>query len=125
MKYLKALPRKEIGGCYKSLTGGGNRRGSDTGRLEMGNVIIDGFDMLSKIDGYTIFSLFVYLFLFLLAVLWFFLPFAIFGIKERLVTLIAESQRTNVELSKIVDELSAARAELSQKRQQVDRDVNA
>lgn len=91
----------------------------------MGNVIIDGLDMLNKIDSYTMFSLFVYLFLFLLAVLWFFLPFAIFGIKERLATLIVESQRTNMELSKIAEELAAVREEFSHKHQKVDRDGNA
>jgi len=36
---------------------------------------------------------------FILAVLWFFLPFAIFGTKDKLSELIAETKKTNEQLS--------------------------
>ena len=45
--------------------------------------------------------IFVALFLLVLAVLWFFLPFAIFGIKDKLNELIQETKRTNKELVKL------------------------
>lgn len=41
----------------------------------------------------------IILFLFALSVLWFFLPFAIFGIKDKLNALILESKKTNEHLS--------------------------
>ena len=40
-----------------------------------------------------ILGLFVFFFLLLVAIVWFFLPFAIFGTKGRLDTLIAETRR--------------------------------
>jgi hypothetical protein len=46
-------------------------------------------------------------FLFALVVLWFLLPFAIFGTKDKLSELIAESKKTN-------EQLSALRAEISE-----------
>lgn len=52
-------------------------------------------------------------FLVILAVLWFLLPFAIFGTKDKLAALIAESQRTNEALARIASELSAARAQIA------------
>ena len=61
-------------------------------------------------------GLIVFLFLFVLAVLWFFLPFAIFGTKDKLAALIAESKKTNVELARVVAELAATRAEMAQRR---------
>lgn len=61
-------------------------------------------------------GLIVILFLFVLAVLWFFLPFAIFGTKDKLEALIVESKRTNLELARVVAELVATRAEMSQRR---------
>ncbi len=45
--------------------------------------------------------LFVALFLLVLAILWFFLPFAIFGTKDKLNELIAETKKTNEELEKL------------------------
>ncbi len=42
-----------------------------------------------------ILGLFVFFFLLLVAIVWFFLPFAIFGTKGRLETLIAETRKTN------------------------------
>ena len=42
-----------------------------------------------------ILGLFVFFFLLLVAIVWFFLPFAIFGTKGRLDTLIAETRKTN------------------------------
>jgi hypothetical protein len=68
-------------------------------------------DMFSGVLG-----LVVILFLFVLAVLWFFLPFAIFGTKDKLATLIAESKKTNVELARVVAELAATRAELANRQ---------
>ena len=59
------------------------------------------------------FGLIVILFLFVLALLWFLLPFAIFGTKDKLAEIIAESKRTNVELARIASELASARAELA------------
>jgi len=45
--------------------------------------------------------LFVALFLLVLAILWFFLPFAIFGTKDKLNELISETKKTNEELKKL------------------------
>jgi len=53
------------------------------------------------------FGLAVVLFLFVLAILWFLLPFAIFGTKDKLSELIAESKKTN-------EQLSALRAEVAE-----------
>lgn len=47
-------------------------------------------------------SMFVFLFLAILAILWFCLPFAVFGVKERLSTLIREQKTTNDLLRKLV-----------------------
>ncbi len=41
------------------------------------------------------------LFLFVLAVLWFFLPFAIFGTQPKLDKMLAETQKTNALLTEI------------------------
>jgi hypothetical protein len=49
----------------------------------------------------------IVLFLFVLAILWFLLPFAIFGTKDKLSELIAESKKTN-------EQLSALRAEVAE-----------
>ena len=68
-------------------------------------------DMFSGVLG-----LIVILFLFVLAVLWFFLPFAIFGTKDKLAALITESKKTNAELARVVAELAATRAEMAQRR---------
>ena len=64
------------------------------------------------------FGVVVMLFLFLLALLWFLLPFAIFGTKDKLAALIAESKKTNVELARIASELAAARSELAARKPQ-------
>ena len=45
------------------------------------------------------------LFLIALAVLWFLLPFAIFGIKDKLTALIAETEITNIQLTKLRSEI--------------------
>ena len=58
------------------------------------------------------FGLVVILFLFVLALLWFLLPFAIFGTKDKLAEIIAESKKTNAELARISSELAAARGAL-------------
>lgn len=51
-----------------------------------------------------ILGLFVFFFLLLVAIVWFFLPFAIFGTKGRLDTLIAESRRTNERLTHLLSQ---------------------
>ncbi len=61
-------------------------------------------------------GLILLVFLFILAVLWFLLPFAIFGTKDKLSALIEESQKTNTELARITAELSAMRTDLAQRR---------
>ena len=76
-------------------------------------------------SGVGIFGLLIFLFLLVLAILWFFLPFAIFGTKDKLAALIAESRKTNLELSRIAAELSATRAELAQARRTNSEDNNA
>ena len=55
----------------------------------------------------------VVLFLFVLAVLWFFIPFAIFGTKDKLAEIIAESKKTNAELARIATELAAVHGVLA------------
>lgn len=50
--------------------------------------------------------LFVVLFLALLAILWFFLPFAIFGTKAKLDSLIHEMKLMNIALGKVREHLS-------------------
>ncbi|MDG6349150.1 hypothetical protein QAA18_10445 [Luteimonas sp. 8-5] len=54
-----------------------------------------------------ILGLFVFFFLLLVAIVWFFLPFAIFGTKGRLDTLIAESRRTNELLTHLLSQRNA------------------
>ncbi len=53
------------------------------------------------------------IFLVILVVLWFCLPFAIFGTKPRLDELIAQVKRTNEELEKTNEELEKIRIEIS------------
>lgn len=53
------------------------------------------------------------IFAFALAVLWFFLPFAIFGTKDKLAEIIAESKKTNAELARIAAELAATRTAMA------------
>jgi hypothetical protein len=55
------------------------------------------------------FGVFVFLFLFILAILWFLLPFAIFGTKDKLVELIEESKKTNTQLSALKAEITSIR----------------
>ena len=49
----------------------------------------------------------IFVFLFVLAVLWFLLPFAIFGTKDKLSELIAESKKTNEQLSVLRSEVAS------------------
>ena len=56
------------------------------------------------------FGLVVIVFLFILAVLWFLLPFAIFGTKDKLTELIAESKKTNELLIDLRSEVSVLKA---------------
>lgn len=53
------------------------------------------------------FGLVIFVFMLILGVLWFLLPFAIFGTKDKLSELIAESKKTN-------EQLSALRAEITE-----------
>ena len=53
-----------------------------------------GLGLFSGIVG-----LFVFFFLMVVAIVWFFLPFAVFGTKARIDTLIAETRKTNVLLT--------------------------
>lgn len=64
------------------------------------------------------FGIIIILFLFVLALLWFLLPFAIFGTKDKLAAIIVESRKTNAELERIASELSATRADLALQRSQ-------
>jgi membrane protein insertase Oxa1/YidC/SpoIIIJ len=52
----------------------------------------------------------IILFLFVLAILWFLLPFAIFGTKDKLSELIAESKKTNEQLSALRSEVATLKA---------------
>ncbi len=70
------------------------------------------------------FGILIILFLFILAILWFLLPFAIFGTKDKLDLLIAESRITNAELADIRAELVAARLELHLKSQESKPEIN-
>jgi cell division protein FtsL len=53
--------------------------------------------------------LFVVVFLVVLAILWFLLPFAIFGTKPKLDQLIAETRKTNAELERLREQISVPR----------------
>ena len=70
------------------------------------------------------FGILIILFLFILAILWFLLPFAIFGTKDKLDLLIEESRITNAELADIRAELVAARLELHLKSQESKPEIN-
>ena len=70
------------------------------------------------------FGILIILFLFILAILWFLLPFAIFGTKDKLDLLITESRITNAELADIRAELVAARLELHLKSQESKPEIN-
>jgi hypothetical protein len=54
-------------------------------------------------------SIAIALFLFVLAIVWIMLPFAIFGTKRRLDQLIGEMQKANIRLNDIVSHLEADR----------------
>lgn len=56
------------------------------------------------------------LFLLVLGILWFLLPFAIFGTKDRLRDLIEENRRSNQELAAIRKQLSELQQMLKDKR---------
>jgi cytochrome b subunit of formate dehydrogenase len=58
-----------------------------------------------------------FLFLFVLAVLWFLMPFAIFGTKGKLNQLIVEARVTNRALRELVKEMTARRLNLKRRRE--------
>ncbi|WP_141400682.1 hypothetical protein [Pseudoxanthomonas wuyuanensis] len=60
--------------------------------------------------GMGILGIVIFVFLLALAILWFLLPFAIFGTKDKLNALIAESRQINAELARVTAELQATRA---------------
>ena len=62
---------------------------------------------MEAIDALGGFAIFVYIFLLIVAILWFFLPFAIFGLKSRLDALIASSNKTNAYLKAIRKDLKS------------------
>ena len=71
------------------------------------------FDLLTgdfSIAGLIVFSVFCVIGL-ALVILWFMLPFAVFGTKKKLDAIIAESQKTNAELARVGAELAAMRTE--------------
>jgi hypothetical protein len=51
----------------------------------------------------------IWLFLFVLAILWFLLPFAIFGTKDKLDELINEIKKSNTQLSALKAEMTSIR----------------
>lgn len=55
-------------------------------------------------------GIFVLIFLLLLGLLWFLLPFAIFGTKAKLDAIISESMRTNELLKSLVSEIRASKS---------------
>lgn len=59
-------------------------------------------------DGMTILSLAAFAFLCVLAILWILVPFAVFGIKSLLHSLIAEQRRTNEALAALSQQLQAS-----------------
>lgn len=61
--------------------------------------------MLTRTD--STFLLIVFLFLFVLAVLWFLLPFAIFGTKDLLEKLIAETIKTRESIDQLTKTIEA------------------
>ncbi|QOD91925.1 hypothetical protein H2514_04645 [Lysobacter sp. CW239] len=69
--------------------------------IEMGGMMTGGLGLV------------IALFVLVLAVLWFLLPFAIFGTKDKLAEIIAESKKTNAELARIAAELAANRTAMA------------
>jgi predicted PurR-regulated permease PerM len=59
-------------------------------------------------SGRDILSLVIFAFLCILAILWILVPFAIFGVKSLLHSLIAEQRRTNQALEALSEQLQAS-----------------
>lgn len=57
----------------------------------------------------TTFGLFIFIFLVILGILWFVLPFAVFGIKSRMDKLIAETRATKAALRELIELQQAIR----------------
>lgn len=66
--------------------------------------------MMSAGEGLGFLYIFGYVFLFALAILWFLLPFAIFGIKDKLAALITESQKTNEQLADLRSDIATLKS---------------
>jgi len=58
------------------------------------------------------FGIMITLFLFILGILWFMLPFAVFGTKDKLNELIQETKKTNEQLSALRAEVTAMKNEI-------------
>lgn len=67
------------------------------------------------IAGMGIFGFVIALFLIVQTVLWFLLPFAIFGTKDKLTEIIVQAKKTNSELELITNQLAELRAVLASK----------
>jgi hypothetical protein len=63
--------------------------------------------MMNSSEALGYFYIFGYVFLIALAILWFFLPFAIFGIKDKLSALINEARATNEQLAELRSEIAS------------------
>ncbi|WP_368565693.1 hypothetical protein [Pseudoxanthomonas sp. UTMC 1351] len=59
-------------------------------------------------SGRDILSLVIFAFLCILAILWILVPFAVFGVKSLLHSLIAEQRRTNQALEALSEQLQAS-----------------
>jgi len=69
--------------------------------------------MMNSAEVMSYLYIFGYIFLIALAILWFLLPFAIFGIKDKLTALIAETQKTNEQLAELNSRIAMTRNERS------------
>ncbi|MCH7681141.1 hypothetical protein IID10_17550 [candidate division KSB1 bacterium] len=87
-------------GFYLTLAAGSNFGCGDSSRvMEYSSRVVEHMG-----KTWPILSVLVIIFLVVLAILWFILPFAIFGIKPLLNKLLAELEETNQYLSELVEE---------------------
>lgn len=69
----------------------------------------------AMVGGFGVLGLIVFLFLLILAILWFLLPFAVFGTKDKLATLIAETRKTNAALEKVNKQILELKVEMARR----------
>ena len=67
----------------------------------------------AMVGSFGVLGLIVFLFLLILAILWFLLPFAVFGTKDKLATLIAETRKTNAALENVGKQISELKAAMA------------